>query len=87
MLPRRARRAEANLTLAMGMRGARLTGGEQGRPCLKCQPWSRTEGKPAVRNLREDRGNVGIIRSPLRASVLPGDPPGQASCGASVSAD
>jgi hypothetical protein len=28
-------------------------------------------GKPAVRNDREDRGNVGIIRSPLRASVLP----------------
>src|SRR5215510_5441115 len=28
-------------------------------------------GKPAVRNLRGDRGNVGIIRSPIRASVLP----------------
>jgi hypothetical protein len=28
-------------------------------------------GKPAVRNDREDGGNVGIIRSPLRASVLP----------------
>jgi len=28
-------------------------------------------GKPAVRNDREDRGNVGIIRSPLRASILP----------------
>jgi hypothetical protein len=28
-------------------------------------------GKPAVRNLRGDGGNVGIIRSPLRASVLP----------------
>src|ERR1700757_2736136 len=28
-------------------------------------------GKPAVRNEREDRGNVGIIRSPLRASILP----------------
>ena len=30
--------------------------------------YSRT---PAVRNDREDRGNVGIIRSPLRASILP----------------
>ena len=28
-------------------------------------------GKPAVRNDREGRGNVGIIRSPLRASILP----------------
>jgi hypothetical protein len=28
-------------------------------------------GKPAVRNDREDRGNVGIIRSPVRASILP----------------
>ena len=28
-------------------------------------------GKPAVRNFREDDGNVGIIRSPLRAIVLP----------------
>src|SRR5262249_53387184 len=28
-------------------------------------------GKPAVRNLRGDDGNVGIIRSPLRAIVLP----------------
>ena len=28
-------------------------------------------GKPAVRNLRGDDGNVGIIRSPIRAIVLP----------------
>src|SRR5215471_12608124 len=28
-------------------------------------------GKPAVRNDREGRGNVGIIRSPIRASTLP----------------
>jgi len=28
-------------------------------------------GKPAVRNDRGDGGNVGIIRSPLRATVLP----------------
>src|SRR6516165_3404362 len=30
-------------------------------------------GKPAVRNFREDGGNVGIIRSPVRATALPGD--------------
>jgi hypothetical protein len=70
-LPRRARRTEANLTQAKGMRGARLTGAEQGRHCLKCQLWSRTVGKPDVRNLREGDGNVGIIRSPLRAILLP----------------
>jgi len=28
-------------------------------------------GKPAVRHLRGDRGNVGIIRSPVRASIPP----------------
>src|SRR6516165_6908877 len=28
-------------------------------------------GKPAVRNDGEGRGNVGIIRSPIRASTLP----------------
>jgi len=31
-------------------------------------------GKPAVRNFREDDGDVGIIRSPVRAIVLPGRP-------------
>jgi hypothetical protein len=31
-------------------------------------------GKPAVRNLRGDDGNVGIMRSPISAIVLP-DPP------------
>jgi integrase/recombinase XerD len=30
-----------------------------------------SRGKPAVRNDREGRGNVGIIRSPVRASTLP----------------
>ena len=29
-------------------------------------------GKPAVRNFRGDHGDVGIIRSPVRAMVLPG---------------
>jgi hypothetical protein len=35
-------------------------------------------GKPAVRNFREGNGNVGIIRSPLRAFALPDQ-----SCGIS----
>ena len=37
-----------------------------GKPAL--QPYW---GKLAVRNDRGDRGNVGIIRSPIRASILP----------------
>jgi hypothetical protein len=36
------------------------------RPTLKPY-W----GKPAVRNFRGDDGNVGIIRSPIRAIALP----------------
>jgi hypothetical protein len=43
------------------------------RPAL--EPY---RGKPAVRNLRGDDGNVGIIRSPISAIVLP-DPYGGAS--------
>src|ERR1700732_3774950 len=34
-------------------------------------PFQPYRGKPAVRNDREGRGNVGIIRSPVRASTLP----------------
>jgi hypothetical protein len=54
------------------MPGAGLTELSRGkapsdRPALKPY-W----GKPAVRNFREDDGNVGIIRSPVRAIVLPG---------------
>ncbi|HEV2964469.1 MAG TPA: hypothetical protein VG649_21760, partial [Candidatus Angelobacter sp.] len=37
-----------------------------GKPALK--PY---RGKLAVRNFRGDDGNVGIIRSPVRAFVLP----------------
>ena len=40
------------------------------RPALKPY-W----GKPAVRNFRGDDGNVGIMRSPVRAIVLPGKSP------------
>jgi hypothetical protein len=37
---------------------------------LESQPSSRT-GENTVRNDREGRGNVGIIRSPVRASTHP----------------
>jgi hypothetical protein len=43
------------------------------RPALKPY-W----GKPAVRNFRGDDGNVGIMRSPVRAIVLPGKSPSTA---------
>src|SRR6202040_1944183 len=45
-----------------------------GRPAF--QPYW---GKLAVRNDRGDRGNVGIIRSPIRASILPD--PSRSLCG------
>ena len=41
-----------------------------GRSHLICTPSSRTEGKPAVRNDRGGGGDVGIIRSPVRATIL-----------------
>ena len=37
-------------------------------------------GKPAVRNFREGNGNVGIIRSPLRAIALPDQSSGLGHC-------
>jgi hypothetical protein len=43
-------------------------------------------GKPAVRNDREDRGNVGIIRNPVRASILPDRSTSALSCRAQTSA-
>ena len=45
--------------------------GALGRRCLKLPAFQPYWGKPAVRNDRGDSGNVGIIRSPLRATVLP----------------
>src|SRR5216683_2492026 len=47
-------------------REARSTKALSEQPALKPY-W----GKPAVRNFREGNGNVGIIRSPLRAIALP----------------
>jgi hypothetical protein len=62
---------EANRGLVTGTPGAGLTGRDFGRPCLKTPALEPYWGKPAVRNLRGDNGNVGIIRSPVRAIVLP----------------
>jgi hypothetical protein len=60
----------SKLPLRAGMRGARLTAsGDRQTPSdrLALEPY---RGKPAVRNLRGGDGNVGIIRSPVRAIVL-----------------
>ena len=56
-----------------GMLGASLSPSESRKvpsdmPALKPY-W----GKPTVRNFREGDGNVGIIRSPVRAIALAGD--------------
>jgi hypothetical protein len=62
------RRPGAGAGLAAGSRLKPLIIGKVplGKPAF--QPYW---GKPAVRNDRGDRGNVGIIRSPIRASILP----------------
>src|SRR5215469_8122487 len=61
---RGARKRDAN---QMGATIGRLAGkAPSDRPALKPY-W----GKPAVRNFRGGDGNVGIIRSPVRAIALP----------------
>jgi hypothetical protein len=53
------------------MPGAGLSGRYIGKTLSEMPAFQPYWGKPAVRNDRGDGGNVGIIRSPLRASVLP----------------
>ena len=55
----------------MGMPGAGLTGALDGKAPSEMSALEPYWGKPAVRNLRGDDGNVGIIRSPVRAIVPP----------------
>src|SRR5215470_17546529 len=71
MLLRRARRVVANLINATGMLGASLTEAGLGKALSDRPALEPYWGKPAVRNLRGDDGNGGIIRSPIRAFVLP----------------
>src|SRR5215831_20228617 len=56
---------------ATGMLGASLTEARSGKALSDMPALEPYWGKPAVRNLRGDRGNVGIIRSPVRASIPP----------------
>jgi hypothetical protein len=53
------------------MPGAGLTNGTWAKALSDKPAFQPYWGKPAVRNDRGDGGNVGIIRSPLRATVLP----------------
>src|SRR5216684_2707029 len=53
------------------MPGAGLTGGDDGKALSEKLALEPYWGKPAVRNFRGDDGDVGIIRSPVRAIVLP----------------
>jgi hypothetical protein len=50
--------------------GASLSDGCSGKALSEMPAFQPYWGKPAVRNDR-DSGNVGIIRSPLRATILP----------------
>jgi hypothetical protein len=56
---------------ATGMLGASLTEAESEKALSDMPALEPYWGKLTVRNLREDRGNVGIIQSPVRASILP----------------
>ena len=51
--------------------GSRLKPAMRGKVLSYMPAFQPYRGKPAVRNDREGRGNVGIIRSPIRASTLP----------------
>jgi hypothetical protein len=50
------------------VRGEKASNGQTLSDLPALKPY---RGKPAARNFREDNGNVGIIRSPLRAIALP----------------
>src|SRR5215467_13236116 len=60
--------------LPTGMLGASLTEADQGRPYLTGQLWSRTEGKPAVRNLRGDDGKEQPTRPQSSGVQVPAPP-------------
>ena len=56
---------------AEGMPGAGLTEARQGKAPSEKPALQPYWGKPAVRNERGGGGDVGIIRSPVRATTLP----------------
>lgn len=59
----------------MGMLGASLTEPHLGKAPSDRPAFKPYWGKPDVRNFRGGDGNVGIIRSPVRAIALPDKSP------------
>jgi hypothetical protein len=68
---RLAQRTDANLREAEGMPGTGLTEATRGKALSDMPAFQPYWGKPAVRNDRGSDGNVGIIRSPVRAIAPP----------------
>jgi hypothetical protein len=66
----KAGEGQHKLGRAAGMPGAGLTAGRSRKVLSDMLALEPYRGKLAVRNLRGDNGNVGIIRSPVRAIVL-----------------
>jgi hypothetical protein len=71
MRSRGARRTDANQAMASVCREQAQTGRRDGKAPSERPAFQPYWGKLTVRNDRGDRGNVGIIRSPVRASILP----------------
>ena len=69
--PWSARRTAANQVSLEGMPGVGLTSGAPGQARSERLALEPYWGKPDVRHLRGGGGNVGIIRSPVRATALP----------------
>ena len=63
-----------------GMLGASLTAQPCGKALSDRLALKPYWGQPTVRNFRGDDGNVGIIRSPIRAIVLLDHPDADISC-------
>jgi hypothetical protein len=70
-LTTRCKKGGSKPDVAWGMPGAGLSQQHPGKAPPEKPAFQPYWGKPAVRNDREDRGDVGIIRSPVRASILP----------------
>jgi hypothetical protein len=71
MPPRIRAKGDDKRDTAVGTPGVGLTTNVRRKVVLDMLALKPYWGKPAVRNFREGDGNVGIIRSPLRAIVLP----------------
>jgi hypothetical protein len=68
---RGAREGGNKPSVCRGMRGARLTRRPLGKAPADRLALKPYWGKPTVRNFRGGGGDVGIIRSPVRATALP----------------